>query len=652
MRKKNLWMAASFSLLLVFLLTPRFWEPGTETWKAWAEANILRQTGGFPFYAHGPLYVLYLNLFAAFSFPTSVFIEYVITHVFCYTALFLLLRKSWKSVWSWALLVAWIPQMSVLEPSAALAGMGFLAIYLKNSDGRQPAPEVLPIPLLAAALCHSMCIPFLFGHMVGAIYQNRSTHGSFLPRFRLASPQNLGKAAFLALIFLTVFHPSPRWDHNHMMMHPRYSPIPLADPLTIGFFQIGDFYYAARNFPPDALYQQDWYFTHAAAFDGAQTIPQAIVRRPDTVVKNLGENFGGLLRSPLLFVTGSFKRKLVVDFFLALFSYGLIGLGLVTFFHRCRAQRSIALATSLTFGLLAALMAFLLTSFSPRYVLTALPAGLLLVQHGLNGLMNLPRVTCPEVKADFAEETLRQRRFLTGTGLVVILTAAALCAIPPAFNALSQIGRTLSPSEKAVVWAVILGLVIIVIGFGRSFWALIKREELWTVERRSNLILARGSLLAVCLLVLSAAPNPHGWTVQLKAVLTGKPLLVGDGSGNLPMATVYPKLKSTLDEQTRVLALEDIWIKAHTKVNVENVFNVFFLPPFQDPGDEVKNWLSGLDAIWVSRDLSTERTSVSTQEFLRYERNIRPFLEKALAARTWAVEPVEGYGEVWRKAGI
>ena len=49
--------------LVLFALTPRFWETGGESWKAWAAARILRETGGFPVFSLGPLYVVYLQAF-------------------------------------------------------------------------------------------------------------------------------------------------------------------------------------------------------------------------------------------------------------------------------------------------------------------------------------------------------------------------------------------------------------------------------------------------------------------------------------------------------------------------------------------------------------------------------------------------------------
>lgn len=647
--KKDFLLGILFSTVFIYFLTPRFWELNQETWKAWSESHILRQTGGFPFFSHGPLYVVYLSLFSFLKYPNSVFVEYILTHVFCYTALFLLLRKMWAPVWSWILLAAWIPHLAILEPTAALAGMGFLALYMKDHDSTVIA-DYFPASLIAAAMCHSAFGIFLVGHVMGAFFERQFIQKKFQSFQRPGFLEALIKGGLFTLALVTVIHPSRRWDHNHEMMDSTYCPIPLTNPVTDGFFQIGTFYYATRNYPASTLYQQDWYFTHQAAYNGAQTIAQAVFRRPDTVIKNLGENFGGLLRLPLIYVTGAFKRSLHLDVFLALFSYVICFVGLIVLFHGFREKKSIARGLSMTLGTLSAVTAFMLTIFSPRYVLTLLPVAFVVIQYGLAGLASLPGFSWSEAKTWCLETIRRQSRLLIGTAFLFAALVVGVCLNQPLFKMISQVGRTLSPIQKIAVWAVLVCMMIFLVGFSKVIWGFVKRKEIWILSRRPRLVFVNGGILLMSLLALASAPDLHGWQVQMKAVFTGQPLLVGDGSESLPMATIFKELTSTLNKNTRVLALEDLWIKAHMDVNLENVFNVFYLPPFADSSGTTEKWLNSMDEIWVSTDLTAPRSSVSTQSYLRYDLHIRPFLKKVSDNNTWKGRVIKGYGEVWSRS--
>ena len=86
----QLLVAVATLLLAAYLLTPRFWEPGGESWRNWAAARILRETGGFPVFSVGPAYVVYLQFFQLFNYPMSVQLEYLVTYLFTYIAIFLM----------------------------------------------------------------------------------------------------------------------------------------------------------------------------------------------------------------------------------------------------------------------------------------------------------------------------------------------------------------------------------------------------------------------------------------------------------------------------------------------------------------------------------------------------------------------------------
>ena len=151
---RGLLVAVVVLLLATYVLTPRFWEPSGEIWKQWAAARILRETGGFPVFSFGPLYISYLQIFQLFDYPLSMQLEYFLTHLFAYIAIFLMLRSVLPATFALLLTCAWIPMIAVLQPGAMVAGIGFTALYFRGrSSGINKG--YLPASLLAAALCRT-----------------------------------------------------------------------------------------------------------------------------------------------------------------------------------------------------------------------------------------------------------------------------------------------------------------------------------------------------------------------------------------------------------------------------------------------------------------------------------------------------------------
>jgi hypothetical protein len=147
----------AFFAVAIYVLTPRFWEIGGESFKAWIAARILRETGGFPVFSLGPAYIAYLQLFSFFDYPLSVRLEYFLTHLFASVSLFYLVKSFVSRKYAFLLICAWIPLIAVVEGGYAVMGLGFLALYLTGrkqcslNQGYSP-----PLPLY----CSTM--PFCF----------------------------------------------------------------------------------------------------------------------------------------------------------------------------------------------------------------------------------------------------------------------------------------------------------------------------------------------------------------------------------------------------------------------------------------------------------------------------------------------------------
>src|SRR5947199_8512896 len=83
------YIAPAFGVLvLLFLLQPRGWEPGGESWTAWAAARRLAETGTFSVASRNGLYVVYLLVFRELPFPYSMIIEHAVTYGFALFAIY------------------------------------------------------------------------------------------------------------------------------------------------------------------------------------------------------------------------------------------------------------------------------------------------------------------------------------------------------------------------------------------------------------------------------------------------------------------------------------------------------------------------------------------------------------------------------------
>ena len=126
------------------------------------------------------------------------------------------------------------------------------------------------------------------------------------------------------------------------------------------------------------------------------------------------------------------------------------------------------------------------------------------------------------------------------------------------------------------------------------------------------------------------------------------PLLLSGPKEGYSRRAGHQQLLSSVNQQTRVLALEEPWIRAFADADSDKVFHILYLPPFEDTSGETENFLENLDVIWISDSLISPLPSVATQTYLRYILHLKPFLSKALK-NGWTVQKVERFGEIYRR---
>jgi len=631
-------------IIAIFLLTPRFWEPGPESWKSWVGARVLKDTREFPFYSLGPLYVVYLQLFLFFGYPISFFLEYIVTHLFAYTATYLMLQKFLSRRSALLLTIAWIPILGIVQPGGAVAGIGFLSLYFMRGKNLLEKDDYLPLTLIAAASSHVAYIPFLAGHFIGVIIK-RKRQGRLLINFQSKLKMWrvtlwLIKITIIILFVLSISFPSTRLDSNHLMIDMTYTPIKNRSPLSVAFFQIGNYNYVKRNVHESQLIYQDWYFTHKEAYGNADTIFQALIIKPKTVIKNALMTMILGIQLPAFFFTGIFPGPLGIIFWILPF------LGFVGLFQRFKKEDNMPLIFSIGFGTLAVFGSLVLTAFTPRYVAVLLPVALLLLCHAGLGFYHMARYSV----------------YSASKSLIVIFgmlsISIGIIANKWTIAALLSPNQNLRFAVQLQIWVfdvilVALGILMIIL---RNNIVTFLQRKISFVSRQDAALkslknfsrnLTKFLVVASIVLLLVNAHYPLGTIKQIEAVIENKAFL----SGGHPVSMVdsHKELLRSINKDSKILALEHLWIEGFTNVNLDNIHEIWSMPPFHDDTGKTEKMLSELDVIWVSSAWEAEKASIGTQSHLRYKLHVMPFLEKETAKGTWSLKTVDSYGKIYQK---
>jgi hypothetical protein len=637
--------------LSAYLLAPRFWEPGGESLKNWVSARIFRETGGFPIFHHAPLYNIYLQLFSFFDYPLSVQIEHFVTHLFTYSSIFLLLRRFLPTAPALILICAWIPTLWTIEGGARVAGIGFLALYFWINRKSVFNKGYFPALLGAAVLLDAAYIPFLLGHAVGTIIERRSNKESIITasyslRQGEIVPMIL-KAALLMLVILTISFQSNRLDNNvHAINYP-WAPFPQKEILTVGCLAYGNWTYVMQNIPEFEWIYQDWYFTHKNVFGGASNVLQAMLSNPAIIFRNIISNIPLAVLTPLNFAVGFRFPHNFTGMVLLFFSWVLLPISFYRVFQYYKANNLIAHVYSMTFGTTAVIAALFLTYFNQRYVMVLLPVGLLMTAHIGTNLQFFMRFSWRlesnqfNITSNNTSSILRRINIASGIFLILLGTLTNKWVIGILFL---KNGVTSSQSSGVPIW--FLGLFLIGAGIlltirPNTFSTILSQIKGWHYSNTqtwfTNAIMI---LMAGCTLFYST-PG-YGKNVTLDALFKNPFLLSGK------MADAHHQLLASVNRATKILALEEPWIRSFADVDLDRVFHALYLPPFEDTSGETEKFLESLDVIWVSHNWSRQEPSLATQCYLRYKLHVKPFLEKALKTG-WTVQEVEGFGKIYRR---
>jgi len=620
-----------------FLLIPRIYETGGESWKSWASAKILFDGEGFQTFSKGPLYLIYLQLFQWFDYPFSIRLEYTITYTFCIISIYLFLRQVLPNIYSLLLTCAWIPFISIIESGATIAGIGFVALYFKNMFDSNRKNKYLPLTLMIATFCHVSFLFFLIGHLLGTMLKRYRENLRIFSIFRLSIKSidfsTIFNILLCILLFLVIVFPLSRNDlRNHSMTDQSYSPVPSVGGLTMAFFQLGHLKWVGRNVPEEKMKYEDWYFTHNKSFSGATGIIDAHQKNLDTCIRNFVSNLHGVNRLPIFFLTQSQERLTLISLnFLLLLFFIISFIGGLKYYW---SQGNYDLVCTIILGTVSILAVLLLTSFNNRYVMLLFPVALFIIAHFDKGFQL--------IRNDLTNIIDRKNYFI---GMILLLIG--IFTMEWALPVIIKEKMNNSHSIQFLIlncFFISFGLITIINK------TLIIRTLKFIFHKKLSYIFHKGIILASIVFLFCFPIYRTGIKDQLSSVFKLKPVLSGYENGNYSLMKNYDQLLNSVNKKTKILALEHQWLLAFTNIPLENIYQMHSLPPFKNNKENVKKLLNKMDVIWVSNELFDEEYQPKiVQQHLRYTLHLKPFLETAVEKGEWFIKEIPQFGKIYQR---
>ena len=359
-----------------------------------------------------------------------------------------------------------------------------------------------------------------------------------------------------------------------MLMDPKFAPIPLTSAINIGFFQITTWNLVTNLYDPSVLAAKDWYFETPRIFGNSRTILDVLINDPHLFFSIVSRQMTYPVMAPLYFYSFlpvfGYTNVTSVSVIILLSVSMLLFLLLMNGLIRIHRVHGIASSFVLAVGTGGLAVAFVLTNFGLRYVITMLPVFLLtyaIYLKDAGGTTKLP--------------FYHDHRFKT----VLFFLGCALVFSNAPFRANNDAIGIACPSETSQSW------------FNQKAF----RFACQTAQR-----------------------SLAGLEYQLKAVTHNQGFL--NSNGSLSPKAAHAELSRLVVKTTRILSQESTFFAGFTAVTLDNNRQLFSLAPYPDEAGNTGRWLDEIDVFFISEDLARDVASMSTQTHLRYKLHIQPYL--------------------------
>ena len=402
-----------------------------------------------------------------------------------------------------------------------------------------------------------------------------------------------------------------------------------------------------QNCPRSEWYKQDWYLTHEKAFGGAQSVVDGLIYNPDIFTKAIIENLPQIIMLPAMFMVGFTWHGTYIMKILLIISYFMLPICVYSIFRFYDEQRFKPVIYSIVFGVSGIIVTTAPLFFRIRYIVVLLPVGLMFAAHIGKAIQSLTQslrnsLANRDNSISFINKDSVGHKILFYFGILFIVVGLSTneWILTWLFPRVSNFGL----ANRIAIWCFNLALIfggVLIIKKRNFFLATINEIKGSSYPNTQSWFTNAITLFMVgCLLLFSF--QQHGKNFGIFNLMENPFLL----SGN--MAGVHQQLLASVNKNSKVLALEEPWIRAFADVHLDNVYHALYLPPFEDKTGKTEKFLGSLDVIWISNNWAREVPSMGTQGYLRYGLHVKPFLEKA-TVNGWTVQEVEGYGKIYRK---
>jgi len=423
-----------------------------------------------------------------------------------------------------------------------------------------------------------------------------------------------------------------------------WSPIASTHPLTVAYLAEGNWSFVTENIPKSDWYKQDWYFTHDVAFGGAQNLLDAVIYNPGIFIRSIITNIRPFMTLPLNFLIGfSFPGGLTKNV-LFLFSLVLLPFSIYKLFQYYMQNDLDPRVFSTVIGVCGVMVILSPIYFRVRYFIILLPLGLIFAAHigtafqSLIELVHSLLVKKLNIDSTHANNKWTMILCVFGASLILIGIVANEWILNMIIVKEMDFFKRMTLLSFELLF-IISGVLIIL--KRAYFYNYIQKRIGSSYSNRQTWLTSAITLIMVGCLLMSSFEQ-FGINSGFYNLSDNPFLLKGR------ITSVYEQLLDSISKDSKVLALEDPWIKSFGGVDPDKSYHALYLPPFKDESGETEKFLNGLDVIWVSTGWSTKSPSLSTQQYLRYLLHVEPFLSKALK-RGWMMKRVEGFGNIYSK---
>ena len=351
---KELVIIVPIIIVAIIVLLPTNFESGGECYNEWAAAKMIVDGYGFPVTYISPTYVIYSAiLLYLFEYTSFILIEYLISYSFFFICMYLSLRSFTSPFYAFIFCISFMPVLSTVEGHNTVICCGFLFLYLKSygpNNENNSYVTFLPLQLLFASTFNSAAVPFLMGHFLVSVLQNKKLNFSK----EISISKTFVLVFLISLYFVANINQSTREDNNYFMLEQPYAPIEFKSPIEIGIFQVAPHLYAIRNYENAELVKKDWYFESVNLLSNAKNLKDIFIHSKEIMLSNILVNLRNLFFVPNQFI---FQYNNII---LKLLSLSIVSISLFYSFYYFYINRSFSILFAILLGSLGTLSIFLL----------------------------------------------------------------------------------------------------------------------------------------------------------------------------------------------------------------------------------------------------------------------------------------------------